>query len=102
MKNIHIEVEISRDQVDWLNLLKEKLTQVNKDLNFYNNILREFIAKDIVSLGLDSRGNIIQESSAVMTTTNATVTADITVDAVILDDVSVVNDSCAWHNNQHE
>jgi len=37
-----------------------------------------------------------------MITADVAVITDITVDAVILDDVSVVNDSCAWHNNQHE
>ena len=50
------------------------------------------MTEDIVSLGLDSRGNTTQESSAIMTTANAAVTADITVDAVILDDVDVAND----------
>jgi len=80
--------------VDWFSSLKEKLTQVQKNLNFYDNILGEFIAKDIVSLGLDSRGNTTQESSVVMTTVDAVVTADIIVGTVILDDTGVANDSC--------
>ena len=57
--------------------------QVQKDLNFYDNILEEFTAEDIVSLGLDSRGDTTQESSAVMTIADAAETADITADAVI-------------------
>jgi len=52
------------------------------------------MVEDIVSLGLNSRGNITQESSAVMTTANAVVTADITVNAVILDNADVANNSC--------
>ena len=59
LENTSVKAEISYDQVDWLNSLEEKLTQVQKDLNFYNNILKEFMAEDIVSLGLDSRGDII-------------------------------------------
>src|SRR6266508_3436488 len=92
LENTPVEAEISRDQEDWFNSLEEKLTQVNKDLSFYNNILGEFMAEDIVSLGLDSRGDTTQESSAVMTTADAAATADITVDAVILDDTGVAND----------
>jgi len=38
-------------------LLEEELTQIQEDLNFYNNILGEFAAEDIISLGLDSRGD---------------------------------------------
>ena len=38
-----------------MNLLEEELTQVQEDLSFYNNILEEFMAEDIISLGLDSR-----------------------------------------------
>ena len=94
LENTFIEVEISYDQVDWLNLLKEELTQVQEDLSFYNNILEKFMAEDIVSLELNSRGDITQESSAVMITADAMVTADIIVDVVILDDVSVTIDSC--------
>ena len=60
------------------------------------------MAENIVSLGLDSRDNTTQESSAVMTTANAAVTADIIADAVILDDAGVANDSCVWHSDQHE
>src|SRR6266540_7323989 len=78
LENTSVKAEISRDQVDWLNSLEEKLTQVKEDLNFYNNILEKFTAKDIISLELDSRGDIIQESSVVMTTADAVVTANIT------------------------
>src|SRR6266542_1820133 len=96
LKNIPVEVKISRDQVDWFSSREEELTQVQEDLNFYDNILEEFMIKDIVSLGLDSRGDITQESSTVMTTVDAAMIADITADAVILDDASAANDSCAW------
>ncbi len=92
LENTPVEVEISRDQEDWFNSLEEELTQVQEDLNFYDNILGEFTVEDIVSLGLDSRGDTTQESSAVMTTADAAVTADITTNAVILDDVGVTND----------
>src|SRR6266540_3401261 len=92
LENTPVEVEISRDQEDWFNSFEEELTQVQEDLNFYDNILGEFTAEDIVSLGLDSRGDITQESSAVMTTADAAATADITADAVILDDAGVAND----------
>jgi len=92
LKNTPVEVETSRDQEDWFNSLKEELTQVQEDLNFYDSILGKFTAEDIVSLGLDSRGNTIQESSAVMTTADAAATANITADAVILDDAGVAND----------
>ncbi len=93
LENTSVETEISHDQVDWLNSLKEKLIQVQKDLNFYNNILKNFIAKDIVLLGLDSKGDIIQESSIVMTTANAIITADITADVIIIADEDVVTNS---------
>ena len=93
LENTPVEAEISRDQEDWFNSLEEELTQVQKDLNFYDNILGEFMAEDIISLGLDSRGDITQESSVVMTTADATVTADITAGAVILDDADMANDS---------
>src|SRR6266542_529740 len=92
LENTSIKAKISRDQEDWFNSLEEELTQVQEDLNFYDNILGEFMAKDIVSLGLDSRGNTTQESSAVMTIADAAATADITADAVILDDAGVAND----------
>ncbi len=55
MENTPVEADISRDQEDWFNSLEEELTQVQKDLNFYDNILGEFTVEDIVSLGLDSR-----------------------------------------------
>src|SRR6266508_3518331 len=92
LENTSVEVDISRDQEDWFNSLEEELTQVQEDLNFYDNILGGFTAEDIVSLGLDSRGDTTQESSVVMTTANTAATADITADAVILDDAGVAND----------
>src|SRR6266542_3299171 len=95
LENTPVEAEISRDQEDWFNSLEKELIQVQEDLNFYDNILGEFTTEDIISLGLDSRGDTIQESSVVMTTTDAAMTADINVGAVIMDDVGVVNDSCA-------
>ena len=95
MENTSFEADTSRDQEDWFNSLEEELTQIHEDLNFYDSILGEFTAEDIVSLGLDSRGDTTQESSAVMITVDAAVTADITADAVIMDDVGVANDSCA-------
>src|SRR6266508_2017296 len=101
LENTPVEAEISRDQEDWFNSLEEKLIQVQENLNFYDNILGEFTAEDIVSLGLDSKGNITQESNAVMTTADAVATVDITAGAVILDDAGVTNDSCAWRSNQH-
>ncbi len=88
-------MKISHDQVDWLNLFKKKLTQVQKDLNFYKNILGKFIAKNIVLLKLNSRDDITQEDSTVMITADIAMIADITVDAVIMDDASITNDSCA-------
>ena len=88
-------MKISHDQVNWFNSLEEELTQVQKDLNFYDNILEEFTTEDIVSLELDFRGDIIQESSAVITTADTMATADITADAVIMNDVGMANDSCA-------
>ena len=96
LENTPVEAEISCDQLDWFSSLEEELTQVQKDLSFYNNILKEFTAKDIVSLELDFKGNIIQGSSVVRITVNAMATMNITVDAVILDDVSVAIDSCIW------
>ncbi len=52
------------------------------------------MAEDNISLGLDSRGDIAQESSTVMITADATATADITANIVILDDAGVTNNSC--------
>src|SRR6266542_3124884 len=95
LENIPVETEISCDQVDWFSSLEEELTQVQEDLNFYDNILGEFTAEDIISLGLDSRGDTTQENSIVMITADAAVTTDITVGAVILDDAGVTNNSCA-------
>ncbi len=83
-------------------MLKEELTQVQEDLNFYDKILGEFTAEDIVSLGLDFRDDTTQESNAVMITVDAMATADITADAIILNDADVTNDSYVWHNDQHE
>ncbi len=60
------------------------------------------MAKDIISLGLNSKGDTTQKSSTVMTTVDATVTVNITADAVILDDVGVANDSCTWHSDRHK
>ncbi len=57
LENIPVEVEISYDQVDWMNSLEEELIQVQEDLSFYNKILGEFMAKDIILLELDSRGD---------------------------------------------
>src|SRR6266540_6516637 len=68
LENTPVEANLSRDQEDWFNSLEEELTQVQEDLNFYDNILGEFTAEDSISLGLASRGDTTQESSAVMTT----------------------------------
>jgi len=102
LENTPVEVKISHDQVNWFNSLEEELTQVQKDLNFYDNILEEFTTEDIVSLELDFRGDIIQESSAVITTADTMATADITADAVILDDTGMTNDSYAWRSDQYK
>ena len=59
LKNILVETDISHDQVDWLNLLEKELSQIYEDLSFYNNIIGEFIAEDIILLGIDSKSNII-------------------------------------------
>ena len=59
LENTSVEVEILRDQVNWFSSLEEKLIQVQEDLNFYDNILGKFTAEDIISLGLDSRDDII-------------------------------------------
>src|SRR6266498_2144767 len=96
LKNTPVKAEISRDQEDWFNSLEEELTQVQEDLSFYNNILEEFMAENIISLELNSRGDTTQESSAVITTADAMTTADITAGAIILDDADVANDSCVW------
>ncbi len=102
LENTFIKAEISRVQVDWLNSLKEELTQVQEDLSFYNNILEEFMTENIISLRLDSRGDIIQESNTIMTTADVVAAMDITVDAVILDDASVAIDSYVGCSNWHE
>ncbi len=78
-----------------MNSLEEELTQVQKDLNFFNNILGKFMAEDIVSLELDYRDDTTQESSAVIITADATATADITADIIILTNINVASDSCA-------
>ena len=95
MENTSVEAETSRDQENWLNSFEEELIQVQEDLNFYDNILGEFTAEDIILLGLDSKDDITQESSAVMTIANAATTADITAGAVIMDDAGVITDSYA-------
>ncbi len=59
LKNILVETDISHDQVDWLNLLEKELSQIYEDLSFYNNIIGDFIAEDIILLGIDSKSNII-------------------------------------------
>jgi len=102
LENTSVKAEISRDQVDWFSSLEEELIQVQKDLNFYDNILGEFTAKDIILLGLDSKGDTTQESSIVMTIADAAATADITAGAVIMDDTGMTNDSCTWRSNRHE
>ncbi len=102
LENTPVKAEISRDQEDQFNSLEEELTQVQEDLNFYDNILGEFTAEDIISLGLDSRGDTTQESNAVMTIADAATTADITIGVVIMDDAGVANDSCAWRSDRHE
>ncbi len=83
-------------------MLEEELIQVQEDLSFYNNILGEFTAKNIILLELDSKGDTTQENSAVITTVDAAVTANITADIVIVDDTSVANNSCAWGSDRHE
>ncbi len=60
------------------------------------------MVEDIISLGLDSRGNTIQESSTVITIADAVITTDIIADAVITAKVGIVNNSCTWYSNQHE
>jgi len=37
-----------------------------------------------------------------MITADAVAIADITAGAVILDDMSMANDSCAWHSDRYE
>ncbi len=60
------------------------------------------MTKDIVSLGLDFKDNITQESSIIMITVDIAVIADITADAVILDDTSIANNSYVWCSDRHE
>ncbi len=57
------------------------------------------MAKDIVLFGLNSRSNTIQESSVIIIIMDAATTADIIVNIVIMDEVSVVNDSCTWRDD---
>ena len=64
-------------------------------MNFYNNILEEFITKDIVSLGLDSKDDITQKNSIIMTTVNVVMTANITANIIILAETGIVNNSYA-------
>ncbi len=59
LKNIPVEAKVSHDQVDWLSSFEEELIQIQKDLNFYDNILKKFTTEDIVSLRLDFRNSII-------------------------------------------
>ena len=60
------------------------------------------MAEDIILLGLDSRDDTTQESSAVMTTADTATTANITAGAVILDNMDMANDSCAWRSDRHK
>ncbi len=94
MKNISVEVKISHDQIDWLNSLEEELMQIQEDLSFYNNILGEFMVKDIILLELNSMDDITQESSAIMITADAMITVNIITDTVIMADMDIANDSC--------
>ena len=102
LKNNPIKAEISCDQVDWSNSLEEELIQVTEDLSFYNDILGEFTTEDIVLLELDFRGDTTQESSVVMITVDVMMTANITADVIILNDVGMANDSCIWSSDQHK
>jgi len=94
LKNISVEVKISHDQIDWLNSLEEELMQIQEDLSFYNNILGEFMVKDIILLELNSMDDITQESSAIMITADAMITVNIITDTVIMADMDIANDSC--------
>ena len=97
LENTPVKAKILRDQVDQFSSLEEELTQVQEDLNFYDNILGKFTAKDIISLKLNSRGNITQESSTVMITADAAdaaETVNITANVVILDNVGIATNSC--------
>ncbi len=51
------------------------------------------MAKDIILLGLNSRGDTTQKNSAVMTTADTIATMNITANVVILTKTGVVNDS---------
>ena len=53
------------------------------------------MAEDIILLGLNSKDDTIQESSIIMTITDTVVTADITVNAVILNEAGIANNSYA-------
>ncbi len=102
LENTPVEAEISCDQEDQFNSLEEELTQIQEDLNFYDNILGEFMAEDIILLGLDSRDDTTQESSAVMTIADTVMTMNITAGVVILDNASVANDRYTRRSDQHE
>jgi len=56
--------------------------------------LNVLFIKDIVSLELDFKGDITQESSAVMITADVAMTANITAGVVILDNMNMTSDSC--------
>ncbi len=60
------------------------------------------MVENIVSLELDSRDDITQESSTVIITVDVAMTADITANIVILDDTGVATNSYAWRSNQYE
>jgi len=53
-------------------------------------------------LELDFRDDTIQESSAVIITADAVMIADITVNIVILDNVSIANNSYTWHSDRYK
>jgi len=60
------------------------------------------MTKNIISLGLDSRNDITQESSIVITIADAVVIVDIIVDIIILNDAGIANDNCTWCSNQYK
>ncbi len=51
------------------------------------------MAKNIISLKLNSRDDITQEGSAVTIIANTMTTADITANTIILDEADVANNS---------
>ncbi len=51
------------------------------------------MAEDIILLGLDSRNDTTQKSSIVMITADIAETANITANAIILDDAGIATNS---------